>query len=60
MKNDRSEGAWNYYTDEGELAFTLEYQDGIPTDRELYRKMMEENLMNTDSTQAPQQPSQPF
>ena len=50
---DRSEGIWNYYDEEGELLYSLEYRNGRPVDGEEYRKLMEENMIPADTISRP-------
>ena len=52
--NDRSEGTWNYFDENGELLYTLEYKDGRPVDEEKYMKLMQDTLLKYDTIEPPQ------
>ena len=52
--DDRSDGTWSYFDENGELLYTLEYKNGRPVDEEKYMRLMQDTLLNYDTIEAPQ------
>ncbi len=52
--DDRSEGEWSYFDENGELLYTLEYKNGYPVDQEKYMKLMQDTLLKYDTIETPE------
>ena len=52
--DDKSEGTWSYYDEDGELLYTLDYKNGQPVNPEEYMRIMQDTLLRYDSIETPQ------
>ena len=52
--DDGSEGTWNYFDENAEPLYTLEYKNGYPVDQEKYMKLMQDTLLKYDTIETPQ------
>jgi antitoxin component YwqK of YwqJK toxin-antitoxin module len=55
-----STGIWDYYQEDGEIMYSLEYRDGMPVDQELFMKIMLDSVFGADTLLQEAQPFQPF